>query len=89
MLQVAPDLVRSLGSAGPGAARRPVVQGMRAGWAWSPRRWTQVTDDTGVGNPRAATADKGARLLHDLTDTLATFLVELDALDPGRMYADG
>lgn len=87
MLQVAPHLVRSLGSAGPGAARRPVVQGMRAGWAWTPRRWTQVTDDTGVGNPAAATADKGARLLQDLTGTLAHFLVELDAMDPGRMYA--
>ena len=24
--------------------------------AWAPRQWTQVTDDTGVGNPAAATA---------------------------------
>jgi creatinine amidohydrolase len=86
MLEVAPELVGALGSAGPGTARLPAVAGMRAGWAWAPRRWTQVTDDTGVGNPALATRDKGARYLTALTETLAAFLVELDALDPSHAY---
>lgn len=88
MQQVAPDLVRPLGTAGPGTARRPRVAGMREGWAWTPRRWTQVTDDTGVGNPAMATPAKGERFLNDLTGKLATFLTDLEALDPARMYED-
>ena len=47
---------------GEGSARRFRVRGLREGWAWAPRQWTQVTDDTGVGNPAAATAAKGARI---------------------------
>jgi creatinine amidohydrolase len=86
MLHVAGDLVRPLDEAGSGAARRPRVQGMRDGWAWTPRRWTQVTDDTGVGDPSRATAAKGERYVADLTRTLADFLVELCAADPEHLY---
>jgi creatinine amidohydrolase len=86
MLHVAPDLVGPLADAGPGAVRNPRVRAMREGWAWAPRRWTQVTSDTGVGNPRAATADKGARYAAALTTALADFLVELAAMDPKSPY---
>ena len=45
---------------GDGHAKPSVFDGVRRGWAWMPRRWTQVTADTGVGDPREATAEKGA-----------------------------
>jgi creatinine amidohydrolase len=86
MLHVAPSLVRPLEEAGDGAARRPRLRAMREGWAWAPRRWTQVTDDTGVGDPSRATAAKGQRYVEALTTTLADFLVELDLLDPDDLY---
>jgi creatinine amidohydrolase len=86
MLHVAGELVRPLGTAGSGAARRPRVKGMRDGWAWTPRRWSQVTDDTGVGDPSRATEAKGARYIADLTDALASFLVELTAIDAAKLY---
>ncbi|MGQ0646467.1 MAG: creatininase family protein [Gemmatimonadaceae bacterium] len=86
MLHVSPSLVRPLGDAGSGAARKPRVRGMREGWAWAPRRWTQVTDDTGVGNPAKASAEKGARYVDDLTKTLCEFLLELAALDVNEVY---
>ena len=87
MLHVAPDLVRPLGEAGPGAARRSRVQAVREGWAWMPRQWTRVTDDTGVGNPAHASAEKGARYVDALVSDLSRFLVELAALDPSDPYA--
>jgi hypothetical protein len=34
--------------------------GVRSGWGWLPRPWTQLTADSGVGDPRAATPEKGA-----------------------------
>lgn len=86
MQHVAPALVRPLAEAGDGAARRPRLQAMREGWAWAPRRWTQVTVDTGVGNPARATPGKGARYVEALTAKLSDFLVELTALDPTDLY---
>ena len=86
MLHVAPDLVRPLAEAGSGAARPWKLEGLRAGWAWAPRRWTAVTDDTGVGDPRAATREKGERYVAAVVDRVAAFLVELAAADPHNLY---
>jgi creatinine amidohydrolase len=86
MLHVAPALVRPLATAGPGTARRFTVRGLREGWAWAPRRWMQVTDDTGVGDPKAATADKGDRYFAAVTEQIAGFLTELAAADPAKLY---
>ena len=87
MLSIAPELVLPLEQAGPGKARQFVVQGLREGWAWAPRRWTQVTDDTGVGNPAAASAAKGAEFLRAVGERLAGFLTELAAVDADSLYA--
>jgi len=87
MQHVAPHLVRPLADAGPGRARTWRVGGLREGWAWAPRRWTQVTADTGVGNPAAATAAKGAAYVDAVAERIAGLLVELQALDPDDLYA--
>ena len=86
MLAIAAELVLPVSEAGTGRARRFRVSGLRNGSAWTPRRWTQVTDDTGVGDPRPATADKGARYLATVVRELADFLVELAAADPDHLY---
>ena len=86
MLHVAPELVRPLSDAGPGRARRFTIAGLREGWAWAPRRWRQVTDDTGVGNPAAATAEKGRKYVEAVCQKIAGFLVELAQADAGKMY---
>ena len=88
MLEAAPELVRPLASAGPGTERKPVLRAMRQGWAWTPRPWTKVTDDTGVGDPSAATAEKGRRFVQALTDELAAFLDELGEADLEKLYAE-
>jgi creatinine amidohydrolase len=87
MLSVAPGLVLPLGEAGPGTARAFGPRALREGWAWAPRRWTQVTDDTGVGDPAAASADKGHRFLDAVSRRIADFLVELANADPEALYA--
>src|SRR5439155_21672937 len=77
MLHLAPELVRALSEAGPGTARRFTVAGLREGWAWAPQQWRQVTDDTGVGNPAAATSEKGRRYVDAVSEKIAGFLVDL------------
>lgn len=86
MMHVAPDLVRPLTDAGPGAARTFRVQALREGWAWAPRQWTRITTDTGVGDPRAASAEKGAEFFRAVTERIASFFIELAAVEPQDMY---
>src|SRR5947209_18511085 len=86
MLHVAPELVRPLSEAGPGRARRFTIAGLKEGWAWAPRQWRKVTDDTGVGNPAAATSEKGHRYVDAVSAKIAAFLVELAGRDAGEMY---
>ena len=86
MLHIAPHLVSPLAEAGNGAAKQFRIAALRQGWAWAQREWSQVSADTGVGNPAAATAEKGAAFLEAVTTNIAQFLVELAAADPQDLY---
>jgi creatinine amidohydrolase len=86
MLHLAPDRVRPLSDAGAGRARASKLTGVREGWAWTPRRWTEVTADTGIGNPAKSTAAKGEAYVNAAVLRIADFLVELDALDVEDQY---
>ena len=59
ILHLRPELVRPLSEAGDGAAKKFRMTAIREGWAWAERKWMQVTKDTGVGDPRKASAEKG------------------------------
>ncbi|MGH7894908.1 MAG: creatininase family protein, partial [Candidatus Binatia bacterium] len=86
LLHCAPHLVGTLSGAGPGAARQFTIRALREKWAWAPRAWTRVTEDTGVGDPRHATAEKGAAYFADVTGRIADFLVELAACRLDELY---
>lgn len=86
MLHVRPDLVRPLDEAGEGRARSWRLRAVREGWAWAPRRWSRVTDDTGVGDPRPATPGKGEAFFDAVCERLAGYLVELARADLDHLY---
>jgi creatinine amidohydrolase len=85
-LHLVPDLVRPLSEAGSGAARSYRFTAFREGWAWAPRRWSEISQDTGVGNPAQATAEKGQRYADAVTRKVAEFLVDLAGADAADMY---
>ncbi len=85
-MHVIPNLVRPLNEAGNGKENPPRVQGFREKWAWTPRQWSKVTADTGIGNPAQATAAKGKEYFEAVTDKIAGFLCELAAADVNDMY---
>jgi creatinine amidohydrolase len=87
MMHLAPGLVLPLADAGDGAERKARIAGLRDGWAWAPRPWTRISADTGVGDPRASTPDKGAAFLDAVAERIAGFLAELASLDPDEIYA--
>ena len=87
LMQVfAPELMLPLSEAGDGAARQFKVQGLREGWGWAQREWTRITADTGVGNPAAATPEKGRRCLEGMAQTIGKFLIELAEADANDLY---
>lgn len=87
MLHLEPELV-ALDEAGSGAALVPSVAAFREGWAWTPRRWTQVTQDTGVGDPRPARVESGKRYFDAVVARLSDFLIEFDAVGDGDFYRE-
>ncbi|RMG35976.1 MAG: creatininase family protein [Planctomycetota bacterium] len=59
---------------------RPVrFEAVRRGWVTLTRPWHLLTTNTGAGDPRQATAEKGRRLMEVLVERIAGFLVELAA----------
>jgi creatinine amidohydrolase len=56
-------------------------EAVNRGWVSITRPWHLLTTNAGAGNPHAATAEKGNRLMEVLVDRLAGFLVELSAAE--------
>jgi creatinine amidohydrolase len=83
---LAPELVLPLSDAGDGKERTFKVQALREGWVWTQREWTKATADTGVGNPQAATPEKGQCYFEAVTQKIAGFLVELAKTDVRDLY---
>jgi creatinine amidohydrolase len=81
-----PGLVRPLDEAGPGEAKAFKLDGLKNKTAWAPRQWDKVSADTGVGNPKKATAEKGKKFVEDMTSQIANYFVELAACDLGDLY---
>ena len=79
MMHYHPELV-NLSEAGSGLAYPFALQSLREKTAWLPRHWTLVTEDTGIGNPRMASAEKGCRFAEAVAKKYATLLKELAAV---------
>ena len=79
MMHYHPELVK-LEEAGAGEAHPFALEGLRKKTAWLPRHWTKVTTDTGIGNPRLATAEKGQRYAAAVAERYAMLLNELAAV---------
>ncbi|HBG24615.1 MAG: amidase [Bacteroidetes bacterium GWF2_41_61] len=76
MQAIAPTLVSPLNVAGKGKERLMKIRGFRERWAWTPRRWVYISEDTGVGDPAASTPEKGEKFLECCTKKLAEFIKE-------------
>jgi creatinine amidohydrolase len=87
IMHLTPHLVRPISEAGDGAAKKFRMEAIREGWAWAERKWLQVTKDTGVGDPRKATAEKGAKYFKAVTEKIARFFREVAEADNKDLYS--
>jgi creatinine amidohydrolase len=86
MLHVFPELVLPLEDAGDGASKKIKLKAIQEKWAWAPREWSKVTSDTGIGNPKAATAERGERYSRFITEEIAQYFCELSEINLSDMY---
>ena len=86
MMHLTPNLVLPLSEAGDGAVKAFKMKGLKEGWVSTQRKWTSVTKDTGVGNPKKATKEKGAIFFKVVTEKIASFLEELHKADLNDLY---
>jgi creatinine amidohydrolase len=86
MMHILPEFVLPLTEAGEGSNRKFRLEGLKKKWAWAQREWSEVTKDTGVGNPVTANSEKGEIFLSALCRTIADFLIELDKSPNDEMY---
>ncbi|MEO0898988.1 MAG: creatininase family protein [Bacteroidota bacterium] len=86
MMYLKPELVLPLSEAGDGTERKHKLKEFSEGWAWAERRWSQISADTGVGNPQKSSADKGKAYFEAVTQKIGDFFVRLSQLDIDDMY---
>lgn len=88
MLHTFPRLVKSLDQAGEGKARKFRVKSLNESWAWAERKWTSISRDTGVGDPRKATVEKGEQYFREVTAKLQELFMELAETGNSEIYQD-
>lgn len=86
MLYLKPDLVLPKDAWGRGASKKYKIAAFSEGWAWAERQWSKISEDTGVGNPAYATAEKGMRFFTAVTEKMGAFIVELCKADIDDLY---
>lgn len=86
LLHLQPDLVLPQEKWGEGKERKARIQAFSEDWLWAERKWSKITQDTGVGDPRLATPEKGKVFYHDLTQKIGAVMVELSQADIEDLY---
>lgn len=87
LLHLTPHLIRPDRSEwGDGADKKPKIKAFREGWIWAEREWSKISADTGVGDPRKSTAEKGKRYFSDVTDKIGKVMYDICQADLEDLY---
>jgi creatinine amidohydrolase len=86
MMHIHADLVLPLNEAGSGKAKSFKVKALNENWAWTERKWTKVSEDTGIGDPSQSSAEKGERYFNAVCDKIGELISELTLSDGREFY---
>jgi creatinine amidohydrolase len=81
-----PELVLPLNEAGAGTEKKMKIKAFTEKWVWAERKWSQISADTGVGNPHAATGEKGEQYFKAVTEKIGDMFVQLALCDLNDLY---
>ena len=86
MLHLKPELVLPKEKWGDGKDKKYKIKAFSEGWIWAERKWSQISEDTGVGNPKLATKEKGERYFKDITEKMGEVFGEICQADLYDLY---
>ena len=86
IMHLHPELVLPLDQAGDGAEKKSKIKGIQEKWAWAERKWSEVTEDTGIGNPKKSSPEKGKKYFEDVTDKVAQLMLDICEAKAGSLY---
>lgn len=86
MQYLVPELVLPLNEAGEGKGKKFRIKALNEKWAWAERKWSQLTTDTGIGDPSKATPEKGEKCYNEIVKKISGFMIELSKADINNMY---
>lgn len=87
IMHLHPELVLPLEEAGDGAEKKSKIAGIREKWAWAERKWSEVSEDTGIGNPKKSSPEKGRKYMEDVTDKVAALMKDICDAKAGELYS--
>jgi creatinine amidohydrolase len=83
---IAPELVLPLNEAGRGVDKKFRIKELNGNWAWAERKWSKVTADTGIGDPRKATPAKGEKCLKEVYEKIGNLMISLSGAVINNLY---
>lgn len=86
MLYLNADMVLPLSEAGKGKSKKFSVEGLNEKWAWAERRWTKVTEDTGIGDPSLASAEKGEIFFREMVGKISKLIYDLAKMNQDEIF---
>jgi creatinine amidohydrolase len=86
MMKIAPEIILPLHEAGIGKENKFKIKALREGLVWAQRDWMKAAPDTGVGNPKLSSEQKGESFLSELKKRIGDFLIDLDSADENDLY---
>lgn len=86
MLYLKPELVLPIENWGEGKEKKNKIKSFNEDWLWAERKWSKISDDTGIGNPRLATREKGEKFFRDVTKKIGDVLYDLSKANIEKLY---
>jgi len=86
MMYLSADLVLPLKEAGNGKSKKFSVKALNENWAWSERKWTKVSEDTGIGDPSQATVEKGEIFFRAMTEKISDLIFDVSEMNPDDVF---
>jgi len=86
MMHIHPELVLPLSEAGEGSAKKFSIEALNENWAWTERKWTQVSKDTGIGNPKKSNPEKGKKYFDAVCNKISEFIVDFSRTENDDFY---
>jgi creatinine amidohydrolase len=84
VLHLRPEWV-AMEQAGSGKGNPFVIEGLKQSGVWTPRPWSATHPDTGAGNPKNATAEKGRQYFEAVAGRIAKVLEALSNAKKGEL----